>query len=1379
MAWGQAGIWYIANSSSGNAPADEYTYNNETPETNYYLVPAADPQVTTKRDAYYSGDSYATPGDPAKPFITTYKSNMDNNSIWLIESSGDGYYYIIHAATGKYLIYEPPHSGATNRKSMHLQTVDNGTYNPSTNNNFKFKFETSGNGYTIRRYNVTSGNRFFNVANRNFNTYYGRKATSNNYDHDGIVGLYTSGHVWILKDASNADFVKPVISDVNESTSSVTISFPTVSITYPYTTPLTEDIKALGITSIIYTTNGDEPTVGGATTRTYSSAIYLDEPCTVKARGVYGNSSMTPVVSKSFDNINKVCALPTFTYNHTDKTVTITSIGPTDATFYYTLNGIDPTTTVSETNFQYNDTPINITDNCNIVKAIAVREGYAPSIVSSISRVESPTFVPNSQGITISCATEGASIYYTTDGSEPNTNSILYTEAFNVSSGTKIKAIAVKDGYIYSSIVSFTSLSPIEISYDVANNKVVISNAPVGATIYYTTGTTESDTPDPSGSEKIEYTYGNTGFDLPDNVDFIKAIAIKGSDMTSEVQLAIVVHASTAETQRPYLIQSVECTDFYMIPGDKSSNVVYINTSSLARAAMEWCFYVAGKDNGVDYYYIKNNATNEYVCYSSSVRLHTAATFEAAADKNIYKFSIHYANTTNPGYYIHPKGSDTAENGLFKKKGNNEADVIELADATTAENKSARWNFIRSANKPEATLPFVPWGEGGEYKYYKIKKDANNFIIPGSEIIPYATASVVSDIENGELWYFDEAYSDGWVTYYYIVNAATGEYLYFNGATKSDNNFAFAMKKELGTDDSERYQFAFAKTTTNGQYYILPRALQSLKNNNYSLLNWDGSNPLSTLAQREKAAGKWTFEASDVPIICLPPMVSLGTDGNVILVSRTRGSAISYKLGDSEDYTAFDNNSPIITSLTEGTQIEVATKTTIGGTPEVDKTVTVVYKPTIVLESVVYNGQKQSPIISSIKIGDTVLDINDHCMASSDDVDVNPSANAVITQKENEEDYLIYGTAQFTIEKSPLTIYADGKTVEYGDAIPELSFSTSGLATIDEVVVNLTCTPGTEMGIYPITFSNLTNSDVKYTIKRHDGSDASGNYKDISLVASSLVITSKSLGDGMKIAEGITAEVTQSGEDYDIVVKSGGSTTLVKDVDYDFEKEIKGYYDDIVWTISGKGHYSGSAIIAFVKSEYTQKNGEWLSGYVASSDWAIPDGSGIEVWIATSVNPSVNVVQVMSVDYLPADVPVVITATEDKSGGFIVYPKSNETADLTASQKNGNKFQVVDAENGKTVTDAEKYVYSKGEFVLAFGGILPQGMIYIDRPASVSGARLRIGKSDNATGISDISEDNDIRIVDDIWYSLDGRKLSRRPNQKGMYINNGRKIVVK
>ena len=60
------------------------------------------------------------------------------------------------------------------------------------------------------------------------------------------------------------------------------------------------------------------------------------------------------------------------------------------------------------------------------------------------------------QSVTITCATEGATIYYTTDGSNPTTSSSVYSSAINVSSDMTIKAIAAKAGYANSNVATET-----------------------------------------------------------------------------------------------------------------------------------------------------------------------------------------------------------------------------------------------------------------------------------------------------------------------------------------------------------------------------------------------------------------------------------------------------------------------------------------------------------------------------------------------------------------------------------------------------------------------------------------------------------------------------------------------------------------------------------------------------------------------------------------------------------------------------------------------------------------------------------------------------------------------------------------------------------
>ena len=69
-----------------------------------------------------------------------------------------------------------------------------------------------------------------------------------------------------------------------------------------------------------------------------------------------------------------------------------------------------------------------------------------------------------------------------------------------------------------------------------------------------------------------------------------------------------------------------------------------------------------------------------------------------------------------------------------------------------------------------------------------------------------------------------------------------------------------------------------------------------------------------------------------------------------------------------------------------------------------------------------------------------------------------------------------------------------------------------------------------------------------------------------------------------------------------------------------------------------------------------------------------------------------------------------------------------------------------------------------------------------DLPASIT-VRL-VSRNGDVTAIGTLSVDNGQLTIDnyagaDDWYDLQGRKLSGKPTQKGLYINNGRKIVIK
>src|SRR5262249_25951090 len=93
------------------------------------------------------------------------------------------------------------------------------------------------------------------------------------------------------------------------------------------------------------------------------------------------------------------------------------------------------------------------------LKAIAVAPNFSRSAVASATYtisdaatpVAPPVFSPpggtytTPQSVRISDATQGAVIFFTTDGSTPTTSSPVYTGPINVAATGVLRAVAVKD----------------------------------------------------------------------------------------------------------------------------------------------------------------------------------------------------------------------------------------------------------------------------------------------------------------------------------------------------------------------------------------------------------------------------------------------------------------------------------------------------------------------------------------------------------------------------------------------------------------------------------------------------------------------------------------------------------------------------------------------------------------------------------------------------------------------------------------------------------------------------------------------------------------------------------------------------------------------
>jgi len=274
--------------------------------------------------------------------------------------------------------------------------------------------------------------------------------------------------------------------------------------------------------TIYYTTNGSTPTTSSPV---YAGAITVSASETLKAIAVASGSSASTPGSATY-TISLPAATPTFspaggTYSSAQTVAIGTSTA--SATIYYTTNGSTPTTS----------SPVYsgaITVSASeTLKAIAVASGSSASTPGSASYTinmpaATPTFSPaggtytSAQTVTIGTST-AATIYFTTNGSTPTTNSPVYSGPITVSASETLKAIAVASGSSASAPASATytinlpasamqspTINPAGGTYT-STQRVKIS-AEHRATIYYTTNGSVPTTSSPvySGSITVSAT---------------------------------------------------------------------------------------------------------------------------------------------------------------------------------------------------------------------------------------------------------------------------------------------------------------------------------------------------------------------------------------------------------------------------------------------------------------------------------------------------------------------------------------------------------------------------------------------------------------------------------------------------------------------------------------------------------------------------------------------------------------------------------------------------------------------------------------------------------------------------------------------------------
>jgi len=397
-------------------------------------------------------------------------------------------------------------------------------------------------------------------------------------------------------------------------------------------------------------------------------------------------------------------------------TVTI-SCATEGATIYYTTDGTEPTTSSAV----YSGA---ITVNkAMTIKAMAAKEGnYTDSEVASAtftikSRevVATPVISPAGgevaagTAVTISCATNGATVYYTTDGSTPTTSSAVYSGAITVNSAMTVKAMAAKNGYYTNSSVAtaaFTiKVEAVAVSTPVISpaggeveegTTVTITCATEGATVYYTTDGTEPTTSSAVYSGAITVNSAMT----------IKAMAAKSGNYTNSgvatatftIKEVIVEPETPVEPEEPETPVIDEALQQAIVAAQEvaaCAGVGYPSSSAATRVALDNAIANAQAGNatvsdlenavsafknevndiqmpedGVTYKFVNvaQNGTRYYINYASSGI--SMVTDESQATEYTCEAigGDEYAFVTSDGRYLIWKGPNGTEGWLFWKK---------------------------------------------------------------------------------------------------------------------------------------------------------------------------------------------------------------------------------------------------------------------------------------------------------------------------------------------------------------------------------------------------------------------------------------------------------------------------------------------------------------------------------------------------------------------------------------------------------------------------------------------------------------------------------------------------------------------------------------
>ncbi len=1112
--------------------------------------------------------------------------------------------------------------------------------------------------------------------------------------------------------------------------------------------------------TIYYTTNGDSPT---SSSTEYTGAITVDRTMTIKAIGIKDGLTDSEIASATY---TLVAATPTLsvstgTYN-VAKSVEL-SCTTTDAVIRYTTNGDTPTSSSTEY------TSAISVDASQTIKVKAFKDGYNDSGEASATytlKCATPTITKadgdfvTTKVITMDSSSEGATIYYTTNGDTPTSSSTAYDPSNKpvIDATTTFKAIAYKDGWSNSEVkiqaftketvldnltalVALTNTSNETKYVNLTNTQVTWTNGTLlgymedDACGVYWSGTNSTNTETKyykpvlnkiyNGIFKITYKK-NSNMPQIQYVENVEGAITDGSDKAPTV----MTPAALDDAFTTNLGRQIKINNFTVETGKNlTENIALYGNNPYVNVTVGTTYNLIG--------YPYNNDGKKQFRVTSATPKPNAPTFSPDPDGGIFYEAFDLAlSTTTDG-----------------------ATIRYTTDGTTP--TSTTGNVYSSAINVSSTQTI---------KAIAVKDDMESLV--SERTFTYYAVKQPTFVTESPVYFNDKAEvsceTDGATLYYTL---ATGE------SEPAD-------PKTEGT--------AYPNDGITIDANTVKIKVIAKKGEDYSPV----------------AEATYTLKNPDAPTA--DPAAGIVEPGTTVALSARAGTSIYYTLdGETEP----DNNSTpytgVITIDADKTIMAVA----YDGAGNKGAVLTAAYQiftdaTFSVADMTIEVGEKKAPVVTTDSGGTVSFESNDEDIATIVDGKVNAVAKGTVTITAN---ITASGTKRAASTTFTVTVKNPAVWESTSKGIDELTYNSLGFGTSSQETytefseVSSTshakyagkAVKKTDLGYIQIKSKNSDTGIVtttsggkarKVVVSWNSSKGSDGNTIDIYGKSSAYTGASDLFGNedaqGTKIGSIVRGTSTELkiNDDYEFIgIRSNSGTCYLDEIDI--------YWEGDAVSLSDASNYTPVAK-DYAKVTLNRKFVAGWNGIILPFDLTTDVKTALgatEVKTLGSASESAGTVTLGFEDAsLPVDAgtPVLVKlAAVQESGDVVLNGVELKTTTPTTVEKEAadNTFTLTGTYSSTSLTSSEVYLVSNDKFYHKAAGVALTAKpfrAYIVQTAA-AGARIMDVNFDleggETTGIVEMSGNS--AKVNNQYYDLQGRKVEQPT--KGLYIVNGKKYVVK